>query len=57
MHVHHESRASKTAIKTKIGEWQKKRDESARRKGPRQAEVALNHIHHFKHTAAGKAMV
>src|SRR5204862_7687049 len=57
MHVHHEVKgADKTAIKTKIGEWQKKRDEALAAKDRGKLKVALNHIHHFKHQLR-KAMV
>src|SRR2546430_17231138 len=50
MHVHHEVKGvDKTAIKTKIGEWQKKRDGAYAAKVPGKRKVALNHIHHCKH--------
>ncbi len=57
MHVHHEVKGvDKTAIKTKIGKWQKKRDEALAAKDRDELKVALNHIHHFKHQLR-KAMV
>ncbi|TMG74095.1 MAG: hypothetical protein E6H80_08650 [Betaproteobacteria bacterium] len=57
MHVHHEVKGvDKTAIKTKIREWQKKRDEALAAKDRAKLKVALNHIHHFKHELR-KAMV
>ena len=50
MHVHHEVKGvDKTAIKTKIREWQKKRDEALAAKDRKKLKVALDHIHHFKH--------
>ena len=57
MHVHHEVKGvDKAAVKTKIREWQKKRDEALAAKHRKQLKVALNHIHHFKHRLR-KAMV
>jgi hypothetical protein len=57
MHVHHEVKGvDKTAMKTKIGEWQKKRDEALAAKDRKKLKVALDHIHHFKHQLR-KAMV
>lgn len=57
MHVHHEVKGvDKAAVKTKIREWQKKRDEALAAKDRKQLKVALNHIHHFKHQLR-KAMV
>ena len=57
MHVHHEVKGvDKTAIKTKIHEWQKKRDEALAAQDRSKLKVALDHIHHFKH-ALRKAMV
>jgi len=57
MHVHHEVKGDdKTAIKIKIGEWQKQRDEALAAKHRGNLKVALNHIHHFKHQLR-KAMV
>jgi hypothetical protein len=57
MHVHHEVKGiDKAAFKTKIHEWQKKRDEALAAKDRKQLKVALNHIHHFKHQLR-KAMV
>ncbi|MSQ70227.1 MAG: hypothetical protein EXR27_02910 [Betaproteobacteria bacterium] len=57
MHVHHEVKGiDKTAVKAKIHDWQKKRDE-ARAAGDRKAlRVALDHIHSYKHQLR-KAMV
>src|SRR5260221_13716290 len=50
MHVHHEVKGDdKTAIKTKIGEWQKKRNEALAAKDRGKMKGALNHIHYFKH--------
>jgi len=46
----------KGGIKTKIREWQKKRDEALSAKDRKKLKVALNHIHHFKHQLR-KAMV
>ena len=57
MHVHHEVKGvDKAAVKAKIHEWQKKRDEALTAKDRKQLKVALNHIHHFKHQLR-KAMV
>ncbi|HYT15784.1 MAG TPA: hypothetical protein VEL80_05295 [Burkholderiales bacterium] len=57
MHVHHEVKGvDKTAMKAKIGEWQKKRDEALAAKDRKKLKVALDHIHHFKHQLR-KAMV
>jgi hypothetical protein len=57
MHVHHEVKGvDKTAMKTKIGEWQKKRNEALAAKDRKKLKVALDHIHHFKHQLR-KAMV
>jgi hypothetical protein len=57
MHVHHEVKGlDKAAVKAKIREWQKKRDEALAAKDRKQLKVALNHIHHFKHSLR-KAMV
>jgi len=56
MHVHHEVKGiDKAAVKGKIREWQKKRDEALAAKDRKQLKVALDHIHHFKH-ALRKAM-
>src|SRR3989442_15847123 len=50
MHVHHEVKGvDKTAIKTKIGEWQKKRDEALAPKERGKRKAARHHIHHLKH--------
>src|SRR5256885_17245653 len=49
MHVHHEVKGvDKTAIKTKIGEGQKKRDEALAAKDRGKLQAALNHGHHCK---------
>ena len=57
MHVHHEVKGiDKAATKSKIHEWQKKRDEALAAKDRKALKVALNHIHHFKHSLR-KAMV
>src|SRR6266508_5679317 len=57
MHVHHEVKGvDKTAIKARISEWQKKRDEALAANDRGKLKVALNHIHHFKHRLR-KAMV
>jgi len=57
MHVRHEVKGiDKTAVKTQIREWQKKRDEALAAKDRKQLKVALDHIHHFKH-ALRRAMV
>src|SRR3954468_4228246 len=51
MHVHHEVKGiDKAAVKAKIREWQKKRDEALAAKDRKQLKVALDHIHHFKHS-------
>lgn len=50
MHVHHEVKGvDKSAVKAKIREWQKKRDEALAAKDRKTLKVALDHIHHFKH--------
>src|SRR2546422_10686527 len=50
MHEHHEVKGvDKTAIKTKIGDRQKKREEELAAKDRGKLEAALNHIHPFKH--------
>lgn len=50
MHVHHEVKGvDKRAMKGKIHEWQKKRDDALAAKDRGKLKVALNHIHHFKH--------
>jgi DNA polymerase III psi subunit len=57
MHVHHEVKGiDKTAVKTKIREWKKKRDEALAAKDRKQFRVALDHIHHLKRRLR-KAMV
>ena len=57
MHVHHEVKGvDKGAVKAKIRDWQKKRDEALAAKDRKKLRVALDHIHHFKH-AMRKAMV
>jgi len=50
MHVHHEVKGiDKTAVKAKIREWQKKRDEALAAGDRKGLRVALDHIHSFKH--------
>lgn len=50
MHVHHEVKGvDKAAVKAKIHEWQKKRDEALAAKDRKKLKIALDHIHHFKH--------
>lgn len=50
MHAHHEVRGiDKSAVKAKIREWQKKRDEAKAAGDRANLKVALDHIHHFKH--------
>jgi len=50
MHAHHEVVGiDKAAIKAKIREWQKKRDEALAAKDRKKLKLALDHIHHFKH--------
>ena len=50
MHAHHEVKGiDKSAVKAKIREWQKKRDEAKAAGDRANLKVALNHIHHFKH--------
>jgi len=50
MHAHHEVKGvDKSAVKVKIREWQKKRDEALATGDSVNLKVALNHIHHFKH--------
>ncbi len=50
MHAHHEVKGiDKVAVKAKIREWQKKRDEAKATGDRANLKVALNHIHHFKH--------
>jgi post-segregation antitoxin (ccd killing protein) len=57
MHAHHEVKGiDKAGAKTKIHDWQKKRDEALAAKDRKKLKVALNHIHHFKHQLR-KAMV
>ncbi len=50
MHVHHVATGiDKQAVKSKIREWKKKRND-AHASGDRGAlRAALDHIHHFKH--------
>src|SRR5256885_5076548 len=46
MHVHHEVKGvDKTVIKTKIGEWQKKRDEALAAKDRDRKSTRLNSSH------------
>ncbi len=50
MHAHHEVKGiDKSAVKAKIREWQKKRDEAKSTGDRANLKVALDHIHHFKH--------
>ena len=50
MHVHHEVKGiDKSAVKAKIREWQKKRDEALAASDRKALRVALDHIHSFKH--------
>lgn len=50
MHVHHEVKGiDKSAVKAKIREWQKKRDEALAAGDRKTLKVALNHIHSYKH--------
>ncbi len=50
MHVHHEVKGiDKAAVKAKIKEWQKKRDEALAAHDRKSLKVALDHIHGFKH--------
>ncbi|MBI4292417.1 MAG: Rho termination factor N-terminal domain-containing protein [Betaproteobacteria bacterium] len=50
MHVHHEVKGiDKGAVKAKIKEWQKKRDEALAAHDRKSLRVALDHIHSFKH--------
>ncbi|MBI2320307.1 MAG: Rho termination factor N-terminal domain-containing protein [Betaproteobacteria bacterium] len=57
MHVHHQVKGiDKAAVKAKIREWQKKRDEALASRDRARLRVALDHIHSFKHQLR-KAMV
>ena len=57
MHVHHEVKGvDKGALKLKIREWKKKRDEALAARDRKSLKLALDHIHHFKHELR-KAMV
>ncbi len=50
MHAHREVKGiDKGAVKAKIREWQKKRDEAKAAGNRANLKVALDHIHHFKH--------
>ena len=50
MHVHHEVKGiDKLAVKSKIREWRKKRDEALAAGDRKGLRVALDHIHSFKH--------
>ncbi len=50
MHAHHEVKGiDKQAVKAKVREWQKKRDEALSSGNRENLRVALDHIHHFKH--------
>jgi len=57
MHVHHEVKGiDKSAIKTKIREWQKKRAEAIAAGDRKALRLALDHIHNYKHQLR-KAMI
>ena len=50
MKVHHEVKGiDKGAVKAKIKEWQKKRDEALAARDRKSLKLALDHIHNFKH--------
>ena len=50
MHAHREVKGiDKVAVKAKIKEWQKKRDEALAAHDRKSLKVALGHIHSFKH--------
>lgn len=50
MKVHHEVVGiDKSAVKLKIREWQKKRNEALAAGDRKSLRVALDHIHNFKH--------
>jgi hypothetical protein len=50
MHVHHEVKGiDKKAVKAKIKEWQKKRDEALASGDRKSLRAALDNIHNFKH--------
>ena len=50
MYVHHEVKGiDKSAVKAKIREWQKKRDEALAAGDRKGLRIALDHIHSFKH--------
>lgn len=50
MHVHHEVKGiDKLAVKAKIKEWQKKRDEALAAGDRKSLRLALDHIHNYKH--------
>lgn len=50
MHVHHEVKGiDKVAVKGKIKEWQKKRDEALAAGDRKSLRLALDHIHNYKH--------
>lgn len=50
MHTHHVVKGiDKVAVKAKIKEWQKKRDEALAAHDRKSLRVALDHIHSFKH--------
>ena len=57
MHLHHQVKGiDKSAVKAKIREWQKKRDEALAAGDRKSLRVALDHIHSFKHQLC-KSMV
>jgi len=50
MHVHHEIKGvDKGALKAKIRDWKKKRDEALAAGDRKSLKVALDHIHSYKH--------
>lgn len=50
MHVHHVATGiDKPAIKSKIREWKKRRDDALTSGDHAVLRTALDHIHHFKH--------
>ena len=49
MHIHkHVEGIDKGAVKAKIGEWQKKRDEALAARDRKSLRLALDHIHNYK---------
>lgn len=50
MHIHREVKGiDKSAVKAKIKEWQKKRDEALASGNRESLRTALDHIHNLKH--------